>query len=222
MLFLKQVGAYTPAPRHQILVAMTTALCPTDQLTGLPARLPFSEAFERLLKDEAGGQVVLCLVDVDWFRVFMDVEGWFVGDRVLLELADELKRVAPAPDLVCRWEKDRFLLAFDVDDSDEVVGWAAELHAAVQTVLTKHTTAEAEQQTHSWKAKRLSHYGHPTTGPQGPRAGFTATVSIVTAGRGDGQTFAQLLDAAESAMHDSKTRGGDRLTVNGRGHRRPD
>lgn len=191
---------------------MTAALCSTDQLTGLPARLPFSDAFNRLLADNAGGQVVLCLVDVDWFRVFMDVEGWFVGDRVLLELADELKRVAPASDLACRWEKDRFLLGFDVDDLDGVDNWAVELHAAAQVVLTKHTTAEVEQQTLTWKAKRLSHYGHPTTGPHGPRAGFTATVSVVTADRGDGQTFARLLAAAETAMHESKTRGGDRLT----------
>lgn len=54
-----------------------------------------------------------------------------------------------------------------------------------------------------------------------PWSGLTATVSVVTADRGDEQTFAQLLHAAETAMHDSKTRGGDRLTVNGRGQRRP-
>ena len=77
-----------------------------DPLTGLPNRLFLLQELSQLGGDDAGR--VLCLVDLDRFKVVNDDLGHAAGDDVLVEFARRLRSVARAEDLVVRLGGDEF------------------------------------------------------------------------------------------------------------------
>ncbi len=68
----------------------------TDSLTALKNRRAFEEEAERSLAAAArGGEVALCLMDIDHFKQVNDRHGHPTGDAVLSLLAGALEEVAP-------------------------------------------------------------------------------------------------------------------------------
>jgi diguanylate cyclase (GGDEF)-like protein/PAS domain S-box-containing protein len=78
----------------------------TDFLTGLPNRARFMAALAEL----PSGVVPACvlLVDLDGFKAVNDVAGHDAGDRLLCEVADQLRSAAREHDLVARLGGDEF------------------------------------------------------------------------------------------------------------------
>ena len=87
----------------------------TDPLTGLANRTATLDA----LAARSGGTALM--IDVDGFRSVNDTQGHAGGDRVLAELADELRGACPAAH-VGRLGGDEFLVLLDVtgDAADEI------------------------------------------------------------------------------------------------------
>ncbi|KQS57899.1 hypothetical protein ASG36_15075 [Geodermatophilus sp. Leaf369] len=81
----------------------------TDFLTGLPnrARLMAALGVARARAQEGGPASVL-LLDLDGFKSVNDVAGHEAGDRLLAEVADELRGLVREPDLVARLGGDEF------------------------------------------------------------------------------------------------------------------
>jgi diguanylate cyclase (GGDEF)-like protein len=76
-----------------------------DSLTGLPNRLVFSEALERVTHTRRYRQVLaLLFVDVDDFKRINDLLGHQAGDELLREIADRLASVVRPYDTVSRRE----------------------------------------------------------------------------------------------------------------------
>jgi diguanylate cyclase (GGDEF)-like protein len=83
-----------------------------DQLTGLPNRAVFSN---QLLTALAHGErnstmVALFFMDLDGFKHINDRHGHAAGDRVLLVVADRLKKTVREEDLIARMGGDEFTL----------------------------------------------------------------------------------------------------------------
>lgn len=84
----------------------------TDALTGLGNR----EGFERAVRQELSRarryehHLNLVMVDLDNFKQFNDRFGHAVGDAVLVEVADVLRRAKRSTDSVFRWGGDEFVL----------------------------------------------------------------------------------------------------------------
>jgi diguanylate cyclase (GGDEF)-like protein len=84
----------------------------TDALTGLPNRRNLAEhvaaASQRSRRD--GGSFALLLIDLDRFRQINDSLGHETGDRVLVDVAQRLRSVMRADDLLARSGGDQFVL----------------------------------------------------------------------------------------------------------------
>ncbi len=84
----------------------------TDALTGLGNR----EGFERMARQELARarryehHLNLVMIDLDNFKQFNDRFGHAVGDDVLVQVADVLKRAKRSTDSVFRWGGDEFVL----------------------------------------------------------------------------------------------------------------
>ena len=77
---------------HRALEAMRLAR--TDPLTGLGNPRAFDEQLQRELETARaeGGQLALCMIDVDDFKRINDTHGHATGDSVLAEIAARLRR----------------------------------------------------------------------------------------------------------------------------------
>ena len=124
------------AMRRQHERALSAALgsALTDSLTGAPNRLAFEEALEaehsRVLRGALPAG--LFLVDVDRFKSVNDRYGHQVGDRVLIEIVERLRRALRRGDIVCRWGGEELaVLAPGLADPDAVTAFAERLREIV-------------------------------------------------------------------------------------------
>lgn len=88
------------------------ALIMNDSLTGLLNRRSFDHIIKRSVvsAQENGSSFSLILLDIDYFKSINDEHGHLVGDKVLIELAELLKRLVRDHDSVARWGGEEFAL----------------------------------------------------------------------------------------------------------------
>ena len=80
-------------------------LATTDGLTGLYNHRYFQEQLLNTLENSKryGNHFSLIIIDIDDFKKFNDTFGHQCGDRVLLQVAQLLKRSVRSSDIVCRY-----------------------------------------------------------------------------------------------------------------------
>ncbi len=94
------------------------ALAMTDELTGLPNRRGFVDAFRRELASarRSGKGGVLVIVDLDGFKAVNDIHGHLCGDQYLRQVGRALADNVRAHDVVARFGGDEFaVLLTDVE-----------------------------------------------------------------------------------------------------------
>jgi diguanylate cyclase (GGDEF)-like protein/PAS domain S-box-containing protein len=96
-----------------------------DALTGLPNRLLFQDRLEKALAgaQRRGEKVALLFLDLDRFKMINDSLGHSVGDLLLKQVADRLKKCTRDQDTVARLGGDEFVIVLSglQDESDAAV-----------------------------------------------------------------------------------------------------
>ena len=152
----------------------------TDLLTGLTMRTAAQQEIEsHLLTDEHG---VMLLLDLDRFKSVNDRLGHQMGDRVLIEVAADLKKMFRNSDVLSRLGGDEFVVYMKSVPEKE---WA--LQRASQVV----------REVRRW-------VGNGTTNIQ-----ITASVGIVMTDMVE-RTYDELYRAADIAMYAAKAQGGNK------------
>ena len=88
-----------------------------DTLTGLANRRMLTERLSHALAraERTGEAVALLFIDLDGFKGVNDLHGHAVGDAVLIDVADRLRRAARGSDFVARLGGDEFVILLDTD-----------------------------------------------------------------------------------------------------------
>lgn len=81
-----------------------------DNFTGLYNKQSSLEKIQKILREEADKNHALILVDIDNFKHFNDTYGHAEGDKIIKEVAAELKSVFRGTDVIGRFGGDEFLL----------------------------------------------------------------------------------------------------------------
>lgn len=119
--------------------ARVAYLASHDSLTGLPNRATLTRHLEEAIRlaERKQERVALLLLDVDHFKRVNDSLGHHVGDRLLLGLADRLRRTAHDRDLVARLGGDEFVVVIcGVTRSEELRDRVERLAAALPGSVT--------------------------------------------------------------------------------------
>ena len=104
-----------------------------DALTSLPNRRRVIALLEEAVKVRAPGEIVAVLLfDIDGLRDVNDALGHDAGDRMVVEVAARLRRLAPAAALVGRASSDEFVITQRLADADEAVALATQLRTALR------------------------------------------------------------------------------------------
>ena len=84
----------------------------TDKLTGLANRKYFNEKMEEAFEhyNDHKAPLSLLILDIDFFKRVNDTYGHPVGDKVLVHLAQLMKRVARDQDYLCRYGGEEFVV----------------------------------------------------------------------------------------------------------------
>jgi diguanylate cyclase (GGDEF)-like protein/PAS domain S-box-containing protein len=160
-----------------------------DQLTGLANRKLLQE---HLQSAAAGAQrdrrpLSVVFVDLDGFKLVNDELGHRVGDEVLVEIAERLRRVARASDPVARYGGDEFVIVCENADADAATVIAERFRLDIQRPLRSVP----------------------------PRYAIRASIGVATwlpDGRPRLPDIDRLLRLADEAMYASKRSGRDRVT----------
>lgn len=107
-----------------------------DPLTGVPGK---SLLVERLMRMWREGQrseqhYVAVRTDLDGLEIYNQAQGVPAGDLLLAELAQVIKRLAPADALIGRVDGDEFLIAW-AGSMDDGMQWWEQNKAALQTAI---------------------------------------------------------------------------------------
>jgi diguanylate cyclase (GGDEF)-like protein/PAS domain S-box-containing protein len=104
-----------------------------DPLTGLANRGMFADRLADLVRQRAGDEFAVMVVDLDDFKTINDSLGHDVGDRLLVEVAESLSAVIREGDVLARLGGDEFALLLDHVADDETCATVAERIAAAAT-----------------------------------------------------------------------------------------
>ncbi|MEV4197667.1 putative bifunctional diguanylate cyclase/phosphodiesterase [Micromonospora globbae] len=157
-----------------------------DPLTDLPNRALFTERLTAALNEPGRGaeRIGLCFLDLDRFKVVNDTLGHQAGDRLLITVANRLRRALDGH-LVARLGGDEFVVLVErTGGTDDVVAVADTALAAVREPAIV----------------------------DGTELTVTASLGIVER-QIAGTTPGHLLRAADSTMHWAKAAGGARWEV---------
>ncbi len=126
----KEVGERTAElerANHQLKEASVT-----DPLTGLGNRRQLGEAMAAL-QSNVNHELRMCLmiIDMDHLKPINDAYGHEAGDRVIVQIADILRRSCRSSDYIVRWGGDEFVVAFLDTDIDAATGLAEQIRARI-------------------------------------------------------------------------------------------
>lgn len=154
-----------------------------DPLTGLHNRRRLSTVIDGLA-DRAPERLVAVMVDVDHFKQVNDTYGHAVGDKVLVAVAEELRRSVRSDDVVARVGGEEFALLLPGARVDDVVRRVDEVRRRCSAISV----------------------------PEAP--GLHLTISAgVAALDPDSPDVRGLLDVADRGVYQAKAQGRDRVVV---------
>lgn len=122
----RMVGVFNDIGSQQSSRKQLMHLAHHDALTGLPNRLLFGaraqHSLERCLREKS--RLAILFIDLDNFKPVNDQLGHTFGDRVLCEVADQLRNVLRSEDTVARFGGDEFVVLVErsecFDDANRV------------------------------------------------------------------------------------------------------
>ena len=101
------------AERNQQMQTVNTQLreaSVTDPLTGLGNRRSLREAMSALAPGQDAAGCVLMIIDLDYLKPINDQHGHDGGDAVLVRMAEILRHLCRASDVIVRWGGDEFVV----------------------------------------------------------------------------------------------------------------
>lgn len=194
------IGTAFPALRYTITMLTTTVICAlvallrarvdvlvtslagvarTDPLTGLPNRRAYDELIDSEIAraDRTGDGLALVMADVDHFKRINDRFGHPVGDAVLQQVADHLRRSGRRADVAARVGGEEFVLVLPNTDAQGAVLVAERLRMSLRRSFAR----EPLQVTMSFGI--ASYPGDGSDAPALFQAADTALLAAKTDGR---------------------------------------
>ncbi|RKP53720.1 putative bifunctional diguanylate cyclase/phosphodiesterase [Pararobbsia silviterrae] len=156
----------------------------TDALTDLPNRAQFEEelALELRMASRVRGVIAVALLDFDQFKYINTLLGQEIGDQLLREAAERLRRALAPRSSLARISGDAFVATLFADDESDLIAQVEALRALLAepfTLLGKPVRVTA--------SAGLAGYPH------------------------DADVASALVDRAEAAMYRAKNRGRDQV-----------
>lgn len=157
-----------------------------DVLTGVHNRRWLDDTFERMLRrcHNDGRPVCLLMIDIDRFKQFNDTWGHLAGDAVLRHVARQIGAHLRPTDLMARYGGEEFAALLPDTSQDVALGIAERLRGGIE-----------------WASLTLGESGETVR----------VTISIGLAEAHLGETLAEVVRRADTALYRAKENGRNRV-----------
>ncbi|MCH1625417.1 sensor domain-containing protein [Ferdinandcohnia quinoae] len=158
-----------------------------DSLTELPNRRYFKNCLEKVLENshEKLTELAVIMTDIDHFKSINDTMGHDVGDAVIVEFGNRIRKNIQDQDIVARLGGDEFVILMrDVEDCDNAVERAEKIQKAIRE---------------PWHINDLV-------------LEVTTSMGVVIAPK-EGATVSSLLKEADLALYEAKESGRNLFTI---------
>jgi two-component system cell cycle response regulator len=161
-----------------------------DALTGLYNRRFFSEALERETARSIRNRtdLVLCIMDLDFFKQINDTMGHQTGDMVLSELGRMLTDWIRQTDIPCRYGGEEFAVILTDTDIEHAIGVCERFRRMLVEYRFQHQEKSFQ---------------------------VTISIGIASLQNLDNPTSETVIQAADQAMYQAKAGGRNRVVVYG-------
>lgn len=162
-----------------------------DGLTGLSNRRYFNEYIENEWRQAARTReaISLLMVDIDHFKQYNDTYGHLAGDEVLRTVAQTVMRSFPRPaDLAARFGGEEFVVVLPQTASGDLLALAQKVVSAVEALNLPHSAS--------------------TVGGK-----VTISAGGATSLPRNGDSFFNLIEAADKALYEAKKAGRNRAVT---------
>ncbi|MBD2503869.1 GGDEF domain-containing response regulator [Anabaena azotica] len=159
-----------------------------DDLTQVANRRRFEEycaqEWQRMARNQLPLSLILC--DVDFFKAYNDTYGHRAGDRCLQLVAKAIQQTVNRPgDVVARYGGEEFAVILPTTYADGAIHIAARICEAVRQLTIPHHTSQAN-------------------------TCVTVSAGVATEIPVPSSDFQEIIDAADRALYQAKTKGRDR------------
>ncbi|BAT51246.1 response regulator receiver modulated diguanylate cyclase [Nostoc sp. NIES-3756] len=159
-----------------------------DELTQVANRRRFEEycaqEWQRMARNQLPLSLILC--DVDFFKAYNDTYGHRAGDRCLQLVAKAIQDTVNRPgDVVARYGGEEFAVILPTTYADGAIHLAARICATVRELAIPHITSQA-------------------------KTCVTVSAGVATEIPVPNSDFQEIIDAADRALYQAKTKGRDR------------
>lgn len=110
----------------------------TDNLTGLKTRRYLSERVQSSLENECAGSLIL--MDVDYFKSINDTYGHQVGDEVLIQVSNLIKRSIRDSDSAARWGGEELAVYLPCVEDGTALSIAERIRTCVENETSPRVT----------------------------------------------------------------------------------
>jgi diguanylate cyclase (GGDEF)-like protein/PAS domain S-box-containing protein len=147
-----------------------------DHLTGLANRDLLFRQLALMLRQRRRTGVAVAFLDLDRFKAVNDRYGHHAGDRLLVQVADDLRASVRQGDVAARIGGDEFVVVGEADDEEDAERFSRRLVEAIGDVCVV----------------------------DGTEIPVAASIGVAYAAPGDGSTADEVLSLADSRMYRSK------------------
>lgn len=186
-----------------------------DELTGLPSRRAFNQAFHFLQSP-----YTLAAVDIDHFKSFNDTYGHDVGDQVLRLVASKLARVTGGG-RAYRCGGEEFTILFPGKVTSDVASHLEQLRLAIENAQFHMRGSERRQKPRGPERRSVGHRNRTRKAdairqlaqerlPDGVSVTVSIGVGTCSSGTTDHQ---QILQAVDKALYRAKANGRNRIEI---------
>lgn len=183
--------------QSQLKAIKMAHLAQHDPLTGLPNRLLFQERLNQaiVLAKRHNKQLAVLYLDIDLFKEVNDLHGHELGDKLLCSIANRMTDVVRLSDTVCRQGGDEFLILLsEIEHTNDAVTFSIKL---LHSLINPHHINDKKILVHMSIGIRI----------------FPHKGEIFARKIGEGELSDILIDNADNAMYQAKSRGHDIFQV---------
>ncbi len=130
---------------HQIqLFEHTKRLSIKDELTGVFNRRYFNQRYERELQraKRYKRSLTLIMLDIDHFKLYNDVNGHLLGDRVLQEVARALDGILRKADIIARYGGEEFIIMLPEITKEQALKVADKLRRKIENTAFENEASQ--------------------------------------------------------------------------------